>query len=376
MHNNFILLLALLLLAAPTSFAADERNAEVELQQIVEQLNDLDSWLSEATDKRAGLERELRNKDKEVAKVAGQVREAQRQLKQAKQDLTELGYKRDLLTEQKQVQAQRIGEHLAAAYRLTGQDVVKQLLNQEDPEQLERMLRYHEVLSSARIQALQQFEQTVKDLEQNRRALEAQTQALTKKQQGLNQRQRGLESERDARKGLITELNSQVEDKASTRKRLLANRSRLERLLTELRQRAPELDGEAFASNKGALPWPITGDLASKFGSTRDDGQMKWQGVLFAAEEGEPVRAVYSGKVVFADWLRGYGLLIIIDHGGSYMTLYGNADGLLKNLEDWVEGGELIAQAGRSGGQAESGLYFEVRHKGQVSNPLGWLVKP
>lgn len=376
MHKHFILLLALLMAAAPTSFAADERSAEVELQQIVEELNDLDSWLNEATDKRARLERELRDKDKEVAMVASQVRQAKQDLKQAKLDLTELGYRRDLLMEQKQVQAQRIGEHLAAAYRLTGKDLVKQLLNQEAPEELERMLRYHEVLSTARIEALQQFEQTVKELEQNRVALEAQTQALTKKQQGLNKRQRGLEQERDARKGLITELNSEVEDKATKRKRLLANRGRLESLLKELRQRTPELDGEAFANTKGSLPWPITGDLASKFGSTRDDGQMKWQGVLFAADEGEPVRAVYSGKVVFADWLRGYGLLIIIDHGGGYMTLYGNADGLLKNLDDWVEGGELIAQAGRSGGQSDSGLYFEVRHKGQVSNPLGWLVKP
>lgn len=360
----------------PFSIAADEKSAEVELQQIVEQLNDLESWLNEATDKRARLEREIRDKDKEVANVAREVRRAKTGLKQAKLDLTELGYRRDLLIEQRQVQAQRIGEHLAAAYRLTGQDVVKQLLNQESPDELDRMLRYHEVLSSARIEALQQFEQTVKKLEQNRIALEAQTQALTQKQQQLNQRQRGLVKERDTRKGLITELNGEVEDKASTRKRLLANRSRLESLLTELRQRTPELDGEAFANNKGLLPWPISGNVDSKFGSTRDDGQMKWQGVLFGATEGEPVRAVSSGKVVFADWLRGYGLLIIIDHGGGYMTLYGNADGLLKNLDDWVEGGELIAQAGRSGGQAESGLYFEIRHKGQVSNPLGWLVKP
>lgn len=370
------LLLLQTLTHTPRSVAADEQSAEIELQQIVEQLNDLDSWLVEATDKRARLEREIRDKDKEVAKVAAEVRQAKQNLKQAKLDLTELGYRRDLLTEQRQVQAQRIGEHLAAAYRLTGKDVVKQLLNQESPDELERMLRYHEVLSGARIEALQQFEQTVQRLEQNRLELEAQTQALTQKQKRLNQRQQGLVNERDTRKGLITTLNGEVEDQASKRKRLLANRSRLESLLTELRQRAPQLDGKEFANNKGSLPWPISGDVASKFGSTKDDGQMKLQGVLFGAAEGEPVRAVYSGKVVFADWLRGYGLLIILDHGGGYMTLYGNADGLLKNLDDWVEGGELIAQAGRSGGQVDSGLYFEIRHKGQVSNPLGWLVKP
>ncbi len=370
------MLLLLTLPHAQYSYAADAQSAEIELQQIVEQLNDLDSWLNEATDKRARLEREIRDKDKEVAKVATQVRTAKQNLKQAKLDLTELGFRRDLLVEQRQVQAQRIGEHLAAAYRLTGKDVVKQLLNQESPDELERMLRYHEVLSTARIDALQQFEQTVKKLEQNRIELENQTKALTEQQKRLNQRQQGLVKERDTRKGLITKLNSEVEDKASKRKRLLANRSRLESLLTELRQRAPELDGKAFANNKGSLPWPISGQVTSKFGSTRDDGQMKWQGVLFGAAEGEPVRAVYSGKVVFADWLRGYGLLIILDHGGGYMTLYGNADGLLKNLDDWVEGGELIAQAGQSGGQTDSGLYFEVRHKGQVSNPLGWLVKP
>jgi len=376
--GNAVLLassLGLLILLSPSLYGADAKTTAVELQAIVDELNDLDNWFSTVTDKRKRLERDVRNKDKEVAAVGTRVRQAQAQLTQTQRELTELGYRRKLLIEQKEVQAQRIGEHLAAAYRLSGQDIIKQLLNQESPAELERMMRYHEYLSSARIKALEQFEQTVRDLEQNRIKLEQQTATLTQQQQQLNQRQAQLVSERDQRKTLVAALNEEAEDKTARQKRLQANRGRLEQLLVELRTRAPELDGEAFAKRKGQLPWPITGRINNRFGSSRDDGKMKWHGVMFRATEGDPVSAVYRGKVVFADWLRGYGLLIIVDHGGDYMTLYGNADGLLKNLDDWVESGELIAQAGRSGGQTSSGLYFEIRHKGKVSDPLAWLVK-
>ena len=164
-------------------------------------------------------------------------------------------------------------------------------------------------------------------------------------------------------------------DKTSERKRLEADRSRLEQLFAELSRRATELDGSAFVARKGRLPWPLRGRVTNAFGQSRADGRLTWHGTLIAADEGTEVKAVFRGRVVFANWLRGFGLLTIVDHGGGYMTLYGHADVLLKTVGDWTEGGEVIARAGKSGGQQISGLYFEVRQKGAARDPIAWLAK-
>jgi septal ring factor EnvC (AmiA/AmiB activator) len=128
-------------------------------------------------------------------------------------------------------------------------------------------------------------------------------------------------------------------------------------------------------ARKGNLPWPLRGRVTNAFGQSRADGRLTWHGMLIAADEGTEVKAVFRGRVVFANWLRGFGLLTIIDHGGGYMSLYGHADVLLKTVGDWTESGEVIARAGKSGGQQLSGLYFEVRQKGVARDPIAWLQR-
>ena len=120
---------------------------------------------------------------------------------------------------------------------------------------------------------------------------------------------------------------------------------------------------------------PLSGRVRHAFGSPRADGRLRWHGIDIAATEGSPVTAIYRGRVIFADWLRGFGLLTILDHGGSYMTLYGHADVLYKNVGDSVESGEIIAGAGNSGGTRNTGIYFEVRHNGVPKDPMGWVLR-
>ena len=188
-------------------------------------------------------------------------------------------------------------------------------------------------------------------------------------------RQSALVKERDQRKALIAELDAEAESKSTERGRLSADRQRLEMLLAELTRRVSELDGSQFLARKGSLPWPLIGALHSTFGRPRADGRLVWHGMVVAADEGQPVTAVFRGRVIFADWLRGFGLLTIIDHGSGFMTLYGHADSLTKTAGELVESGEVVARAGRSGGQSVSGLYFEVRQKGAARDPLRWLAK-
>jgi septal ring factor EnvC (AmiA/AmiB activator) len=135
---------------------------------------------------------------------------------------------------------------------------------------------------------------------------------------------------------------------------------------------APAAPAGAFASLKGQMAAPVSGKIAAKFGSKRGDGP-SWKGVFILAHEGAEVRTVAQGRVVFADWLRGFGNLIIVDHGGQYMSIYGNNQSLLKRVGDIVKAGDVIAAAGNSGGNEESGLYFELRHQGRAFDPAGWV---
>ena len=363
-------------LACGAHAAQRAQQTAAELESILAELNELDNWFTDAADRRAGLQKELRTRDTQINAINAKVRTANQELAATVAEGEQLREHRDRLLVDRQVQAERIGQHLASAYRLSGEDLIKQLLNQESPAQLERMVRYHGYFSRARIDALKRFEQIVADIETNRESLSAQQALLQTQTAQLETRRQTLLGERKERGALIDELKAQVESKQVRQARLRKDQERLEALLTRLREADGELDGRAFAARRGSLPVPIAGTLAGRFGQVRADGRMRWQGLSYNAPTGTGIHAVFSGRVVFADWLRGYGLLVILDHGGDYMTLYGNADSLLKSVGDRVEGGEQIAQAGRSGGQADSGLYFEVRHKGAVVNPLAWLVKP
>lgn len=277
---------------------------------------------------------------------------------------------------QRKEQAERIVSHLQSAARLDSEDLVKRLLNQETPDQLERMLRYHSYFTRARIESVRAFEATVLALDSNRRALEAERERLTAEQARQEQEQRRLAAERQERRELIASLDAEVISKTEQRTRLDGDRERLESLVVELRRRSTTLDGKAFAELRGRMSWPVSGKLDHRFGSIRTDGELTWQGHRFGAEEGVPIRAVYEGRVVFADWLRGYGQLLIVDHGSRYMSLYGSVDGLNKGVGDWVEGGEVIATAGTSGGQPQPGLYFEIRKDGKPEDPARWLRDP
>jgi septal ring factor EnvC (AmiA/AmiB activator) len=374
--KSLALVAALALLAVSASAAEDQRaDTRKALQTVVKRLNALDVWFSDAEEQRVRWLNDVLTKDKEVASISEAVESARSALTEVISSLRSLEVERRALQARRNIQAQKISEHLSAAYRLNGQDFVKLLLNQESPDTFDRMMRYHRYFSEARVSTLQEYQTTLDELAQNQAALENRVAEQQTRQTELAARQSALVTERDQRKALIAELDVEVEGKATERNRLAADRARLETLLAELMRRASELDGGQFLARKGSLPWPLRGPIRSTFGRPRADGRLVWHGMVVAAEAGSPVTAVFRGRVIFADWLRGFGLLTIIDHGSGFMTLYGHADSLTKTVGEVVESGEVVARAGRSGGQKASGLYFEVRQKGAARDPLGWLAK-
>jgi septal ring factor EnvC (AmiA/AmiB activator) len=187
-----------------------------------------------------------------------------------------------------------------------------------------------------------------------------------------------LEKSRDERRAALAKAEAEIRDGTAAIAKLRAEEQRLAELVQrvgELMAGFPVDSEEPFAASRGKLAWPVQGRVTGNFGQVRGAGPVRWNGVLVEAAAGTPVRAVHRGRIAFADWLQGVGLLIIVDHGGGFMTLYGHNEALLKESGDWVEPGELIAQVGDTGGQASSGLYFEIRQNGEPVDPNRWLAR-
>ena len=371
-------LLCLTAVFAPTGHTEqlDSASAAQQLQNTVERLNALDQWFTEAQQQRAVWLVDIQQQDSQIAALSTQVASVSRQVEQITNQLQGLRTRIDTLEADKTTQAEHIAKHVAAAYRLTGQDFLKQLLNQESPDTLDRMWRYHRIFSESRLDVLADYRQTLTELDLSNRELDASLSQQQVERQRLQNEQTKLASERESRAELVAELDHEKESKAEEYARLERDRTRLENLLAELNRRRSQLDGSAFLAAKGGLPMPVAGRIRHAFGSPRADNRLRWQGIDIRAPESAPVTAVFRGRVIFADWLRGFGFLAIVDHGSEYMTLYGHVDALHKRVGDWVESGELIADAGNSGGRQESGLYFEVRHKGQALDPINWVLRP
>ncbi len=370
------LALALACGALPTRAAAtDAAKTEAELEDITERLNALDTWLGATDRKRNQLQKELEESDREVAAVSNRLDEAVAAVAAAEAALAGLERETEALRALQGKQARHIANHLAAAHRLAGEDFFKLILNQESPETFDRMIRYHRYFSDARLATLDEYQKTLDRLAANEAQLRERAEAAAALRKQREERQAELFAQQEERKAVIARLDAEAEDKAIERERLRADRERLESLLAELERKALKLDGRSFAQAQGRLPWPIKGRVVHGFGKPRAEGRLTWNGLLIAAEEGTTFRAVHAGRIVFADWLRGFGLMTIVDHGSGYMTLYGQADALARKVGDRVAAGEVLGRAGRSGGQRETGLYFEVRHNGRARDPVAWLSK-
>ncbi len=359
--------------AAP---ATDDQEIQGQLNEVTNRLNSLDAWLSEADRQRTELLADLREKDNAVAVAANAVAESDGHLAEIGTQVEELRARRHQYRIRQSLEAARIGQVLAAAYRLRGQGFLKLLLNQQDPAQAGRLLVYHRHLIDIRMEAYESFRRASEQLGQNATALAARRADQRIERQRLLRRHDELKRNRTERQVLIATLEMDVADKTGQRKALLLDQQRLQALLAALQRQSTDLDDTGFADRQGALPWPLRGALLNRFGDARADGRLRWQGLLIKAEPGSPVKAIFRGRVAFAEWMRGFGLLTILDHGDGYMTLYAHADRLAKRRGDLVESGEIIAHAGQSGGLETSGLYFEMRQDGIASDPLPWLDEP
>ena len=388
MRRSVVIGLAAVCLSLPASRAQDASTAERagagELAAVVEQLNAMDHWLIEAGERVASEQLALDNAERSIAEHADRIRTLERRVDQLRGTEQQSLAEGERLEARRQQLTARVADHLRVAWRLAGGNAIKQVLNHEDPATVERLMRNHGRLARARgadLAALGDMRTTLAD---QKNSLASERTALEDARAALTERRQGMVAERRNQRRLVAGLQAEVATKRRERERLEGDRQRLEALLAELARQA-KIAAAARAADDTALypggtlgadrslPWPVDGRVVHRFGEQRAAGHMRWQGVYLTAPLGTAIIAVAPGRVAFADWLRGFGMLAIIDHGDATMSLYGHADTLYKNVGDLVESGEPIASVGQSGGQSDVGVYFEIRRNGQPVDPKTWL---
>jgi len=273
---------------------------------------------------------------------------------------------------------EQLAEQLDSTYRLARQSRIKLILNQDSPAELSRLLGYHERINAVQVQKIQRLRKLLDELNKTVAAISIELSAVEqaqKEQQSIRNEQAEQVLQREA---LIASLSTQISGEESRLKELRQNQEDLEKLLQRLTDVLADIPANlgrqlGVSEQKGHLPMPAKGPVKHGFGQSRS-GTMSWQGWVIDVSRGTEVAAVAYGRVAFADWLRGYGLLMIIDHGDGFMTLYGYNESLLWDVGDWVEPSAVIATAGNSPG-GEYGLYFELRKEGRALDPAAWIKR-
>ena len=350
---------------------------ERELEQVREKISALKTSMDARAVERDRVTGELQDAEIEIVEKRSTLRDLERQREFSEQKRDEIEEKLARREAELAAESEQLSAQVVAAYTSGNQERLKLLLNQHDPATLGRMLTYYRYMSEYRgdnIETVNGFIAELADLRAQAAEEENRLAALARSRSAELQKLDAAQTERQA---LLASLKNKMAEEGSQIERLAAEEEDLARLIAELTSILsdyPITSEEPFTNHKGRLTWPIAGALIHDYGQPRAGG-VKWNGVVLAAPRGREVRAIYHGRVVFADWLAGMGLLVIVDHGEGYLTLYGYNETTLKSAGDWVAPGDVIATVGDSGGQAQTGLYFEVRQGARPQNPRAWVSR-
>jgi len=348
------------------------------LEQLRERISELKNELVSMRGQRDDLQGALEKAEKDIGAVAASLRGLDGQADQSRKDIREL--QRNFDTEQLKLDKMRVTleRELRVAYMAGKQEQIKLLLNQQEPAALGRLMVYHKYFMRARAQAMQDIRATLARLADIERELLVQRsgiEVLIEQQQEKSSR---LLARQAQRREILLQLQDRLTGKTSRLAALEADEQQLQKLVQSLQQAIKDIslpagEYESLRSLKGKLHWPVAGHISMHYGERHISGKLRSRGVHITSRSGADVHAIARGRVVFADWLRGFGLLMIIDHGDNYMSLYGQNRSLYREVGEWVARDEVVAAAGNSGGQAKAGLYLELRKDGRPFNPDSWF---
>ena len=413
----------LLSCAFTVAVAADQRaQTKQEIAQAAKDIAELKKQLSKIQQEKSSAEQALKKTETEIGELEKQVDDLQQQEKKTEQELDLLDKQKKKLQSSRLEQQKLIAIQARAAYQAGQQEPLRLLLNQQQPEKFSRNLTYYQYIGKARQQQINEFNETIRQITNISAQITEQQNNLAEQRASLLSKQESLKTLRQERQQKVASLSQQQRketrslstrqaDQAALNKVLQtieatlarqaqeareAERKRQRLIAEQQRQQTEQLldkqpqpttgkqpqspmvstaithNGGKFTTVRGKLPWPVNGRLIARFGSPRGDTRSKWDGVLISSQAGTQVRAIHPGRVVFADWLRGAGLLVIVDHGDGYLSLYGHNQSILSRPGDMVQTGQAISTVGNTGGQDQAALYFAIRQKGKPADPTQW----
>lgn len=355
---------------APTPETAEQTQARIDA--IAKELEQRQAAMQQRAKDLSSTERALQKLEMEINTVANALSATRKALTATRERIARLEQQQQTLEQEQQKQLQWLAKQLDMAYRIGEHDLLKLILNQQDPAQIERMHGYYGYFNRARLEQLQYVKQTQQELLQIVADVAAEQDKLASQEREQQQQRTNLEQQQQQQQALVRQLNQEQQQDQSRIAQLERDQRELEEVLAAIiaaLRDEPQLDG--LAQLKGKMSWPTQGQVQRLFGKSRSGG-VKWKGVVIDADEGTNVQAIADGRVIFANWMRGFGLLLVLDHGDGYMSLYGHNQAILPRVGDVVRRGEDIALVGQSGGRERPALYFEIRVKGDPVNPTQW----
>ena len=375
--------LTVLLAGSAPAYAQDSHGElakvkERELEQVRERISELKKSMDRSAAERDRLTAELQDVEVQIAEQRMRIKEIEREQRYTETKKEALGAdleRREALLDR---ESGELAAQVRAAYMSGSQEKIRLLLNQKDPATIGRLMAYYRYLNDYRASNISAVIEEIRKLEELRSRIAAEAARLSALAKSRYAELGELNRSQETRSRLLASLKEKIASEGQEVDRLAAQEQDLTRLIAELTSILsdyPISSEEAFSKHKGRLTWPVAGTLIHDFGQPRVGGKIKWNGVVLAAPRGREVRAVYHGRVAFADWLAGMGLLVIVDHGEGYMTLYGYNETILKNAGDWVAPGDVIATVGDSGGRREAGVYFELRRGTKPIDPRRWVTR-
>ena len=398
LKRGWILAFALLIVSG-----AAQADKQQELRQLRERIEKLQRDLVKSEESRSEAADALKTSEISISEVNRNLVALGREQARISQSLAELKSRIDVTRADAARQQELLDRMIRHQYMHGNTDGLRLLLDGKDVSEVERQMHYFGYVSKMRAALIGRLKQSAASLAELESATRQKQQELAANADEQRKARATLQAERHARQKMFTRIKVDIAKGRREIGRMKRDEDRLGKLIDQLakaiarnrdeRRNDGKPDGiprkgeavesvadasfvgRAFQTLKGKLKLPVRGELQGRFGSPREEGGVTWKGLFIKAENGHAVHAVADGQVVYADWLRGFGNLLIVDHGWGYMSLYGNNESLLKQVGDATQSGETVASVGSSGGALESGVYFELRHEGKPFDPMKWVAR-
>lgn len=376
MQRYFFLLLTVLICVSTLVWAKpSQKEARSKISHLNQSIHHLKHKIKNTQHQKQQLEDKLKQLDQQIGHINKKLDQTRENLSQVKQTLhkTQKHYQQG--QQQLKEQQKHLGKIIQASYQMGRQPYIKLVLNQQDPQTINRYLHYARNLSQYQIKWFKKIQKTLEQLQAAKDKLAQKHDHLKSLQKQQHEHQQKLRHRKHKRQHIINHLDHILEQSQQRLSNVKANKAQLQKVLNKAsRQNHYHVKGKHFYQTKGHLTWPLNSrHITQTYGEPKLNGRVKSSGIQVRADNGQPIHAIFHGQVVFAHWLRGYGLMVVIQHGPHYMTLYAHAQSLYVHKGEKVDPGDIIATVGQSGGLNQSALYFEIRHNGHAVDPLNWL---